>query len=105
MPGDGMIFLCITGQPVTKKNSKRIVRFGNRPSLISSAKYLAWESGAVRQLRTQWAGRAPIPADTPVHAQITSYLATRRKTDLSNLYEGPQDAMQRAGILADDCCI
>ena len=90
----------IEGPPVVLKNRKQIVSIGGKPRLISSSKARRWIDDAVMQLRTQWAGRSPIAA--MVNARITSYLPTRRKTDASNLYQAPEDALQAAGVLLDD---
>jgi Holliday junction resolvase RusA-like endonuclease len=64
----------------------------------------AWLKSAVEQLRWQWAD-APIPKTMHVSAKIVSYLGTKRMIDASNLYQGPEDAMQLAGVLEDDVCI
>jgi Holliday junction resolvase RusA-like endonuclease len=91
----------IEGKPITKKNSKRIVRRGSgRPFLISSDAYREWEASAVVQLRMQWRGKEPLEGEW--NAAILSYLGPRQRPDASNLYEGPQDALQLAGVVVND---
>lgn len=45
-----MIKLVILGQPVSKANSREIVKFGNRSALIKSSDALAYEEDALRQI-------------------------------------------------------
>lgn len=100
--------LVIPGPMYSKKNSKQIVRNrsrggrkGNRAfKVLSSANVRQWEANAVALMQAAWAGRAPI--DCPVWVTFVFYAPDRRKRDLSNLYEAPQDAMQDAGIIVDD---
>lgn len=40
--------------------------------------------------------------DYPVNVKFSFYLPTRRLPDLSNLYQLPEDALEKAGILAND---
>jgi Holliday junction resolvase RusA-like endonuclease len=98
----------ILGAPCSYKNSKEIVHprgKASRPWLQPSKKSQKWMKSAVKQLQEQWGGRPRIPKSTELNAAIVSYLPTRRLTDADNLYGGPGDALQRAGILEDDCCI
>lgn len=92
----------IVGKPIVKKNRKRIVsnRKTGKPFIASSTEYSAWEKTAIAQLRQQWSGRAPLEGEW--NAAIITYLAARQRPDASNLYEGPQDALERAGVLNND---
>jgi Holliday junction resolvase RusA-like endonuclease len=72
--------------------------------VLPSEKAVKWMDSAVKQLREQW-DRPPIAKNCELNAAIVSYLPNRRLIDADNLYGGPGDALQRAGILGDDCCI
>lgn len=47
----------------------------------------------------------PLPLTYPLHIKFLFYRENRRHADLSNLYEFPQDVLQQAGIIANDCLI
>ena len=67
---------------------------------MASDRYLAWENQAVGILKQLWR-RDPI-AD-PVIARFTFYFKNRSgEPDLSNCYEGPQDALAKAGVISND---
>lgn len=100
--------LDIEGGVRVLKNSKRIVRFGKGPTarmaIVASPQSKRYQASASAQLREQWRQvfAAPIPLNVPVNARIVAYLPTRRRVDLSNVYQGPEDALQHAGVLYDD---
>lgn len=89
----------ILGEPPVKKNSSQIVRRGKKPFLLPSKAYMSWKDAAILQLKTQHRGD---PIEGELHATFTFYVGARRKPDLSNLYEAPQDAMEEAGIINND---
>lgn len=97
-----MINLTIPGKFFSKKNSKQIVRIGGQPRLLSSKPFRAWEKMATEALRAQYRGET---ISDPVHAKFLFYAPDRRKRDLSNCFEGPQDALQKAEIIKDDAQI
>lgn len=100
--------LVVRGPPAVLKNSKQIVTLpGRRPILVSSRQAKAYQKTATEQLRAQWSSVfcEPVPREVEVSAAFVAYLPTRRRTDLSNLYQGPEDAMQAAGVLTDDAQI
>lgn len=90
----------IPGNPITKKNSQRILR--NKKTGVSfiapSAKYKAYEKAARQYL-------APVP-DEPISTKVevrgVYYMETRRRVDLVNLLEASCDLLVHHGILADD---
>lgn len=92
--------LTIHGDPITKKNSSRIIRAGNRPMLIPSAQYKAYEADALKQIPRS--KRQSI--DRPSNVQCVYYMRTRRRVDLGNLLAATCDILVRAGVLADDHC-
>lgn len=91
--------LTIKGTPRSKKNSMQIVKFGNRPSLIPSAKYREFEKMAGSQI---------IPPDNPisdpVNVKMLFYMPTHRKIDLSNLISACLDILVKYKVLEDDNC-
>lgn len=90
--------LILTGPPITKKNSQRIITVHGRPRVIPSAQYTRYERDCIAQL-ARYRTRA---IDTPVNIACVYYMPTRRKVDLTNLNESIHDILVRAGILADD---
>ena len=100
------LHLVIHGQPVSWKRGKQMaLNPKTRKWFLATGKPQArWMKDAIRQLKEQWEAE-PIPKAVELNAQIISYLGNRRSIDASNLYQGPEDAMEAAGILEDDACI
>lgn len=92
--------IVIHGEPITKKNSMRIVRAGERMMVIPSAQYKAYEADAIRQIQSEYRQRL----DSPCNVQCVYYMRTRRRVDLVNLLEATCDILVRAEVLADDHC-
>lgn len=91
----------IPGNPITKKNSQRIVRMGQRYAIRPSKQYEAYEKSSVAYLKNM--DKLPKePIDYPVMIQCTYYMKDRRKVDMTNLLEATDDILVKAGILADD---
>lgn len=72
---------------------------------IKSKKLQGAEMNAYADLMEQKRRNMTLPIRTPVNVCFTFYRATRHIVDLSNLYELPQDALQKAGILENDALI
>jgi len=92
--------IIIPGNAVAKKNSQRIIRLGRLASIRPSKAYDAWEKTALQYLmlqRVQW-----WPGSYPVELHLFYYRMTMQKFDLSNMIEGVQDVLQKAGVLHDD---
>jgi len=110
----------VYGRPCSQKNSKGAVIHKAQPgkpaqrcpacgsrivaTVINSKRAVQWRRLALEQLTAQWKYEA-IPKSIPINAAIVSYLPTARLIDADNLYAGPGDALQEAGILEDDCSI
>lgn len=90
----------ITGRIPSKKNSKNIIRNKNRMMLISSKKYLAWESEQITKLKLQKPA-SPLHRVSSIRIEFT--WPDARKKDLTNAAEGVMDVLVRAGIIEDDC--
>jgi Holliday junction resolvase RusA-like endonuclease len=94
----------IHGPPSVLKNRYTVIKLGPRYSIAPDKKAKAYLRSATRQLAEQWAqiSTKPIPPDMLVQASIVSYLGSRRRVDLSNSYQAVEDALQHAGVLAND---
>lgn len=84
-------------EPVTKKNSQRIVMAGSRPIIIPSKAYKQYEKDAMLFLR-------PLGIDYPVNIKCLFYMRTHRRVDLTNLEEAIDDVMVKSGVIKDDNC-
>lgn len=107
------------GAPISWKNHRRVVMIAGRPSVGPSKQHKDWAQYAVAELRRQWCATfgGPIPKSIPLNFAVRSYLPTKRLTDMSNLYQGPEDVMQvcqpkckpgckvHAGVIEDDSAI
>jgi Holliday junction resolvase RusA-like endonuclease len=113
----------ISGRPITKKNSPRIVNIGPMcrvcgkrggfPKVLPSEAYRTWEEDAIRQCmaikpKLRAAG-VELPIVHPVGIEALFYIAPTKAgamrldcPDLSNLMEAVADMLQEAGILQDD---
>jgi Holliday junction resolvase RusA-like endonuclease len=100
-----VIRLTILGKPATKKNSMRLIQAGQRLIPIPSKANVAWTNDAIRQLRDQYRGpRGPLPALTgPVSVTYEIVLrGHQHEGDADNYLAATNDALQRAGVIAND---
>jgi len=101
----------IDGQPMSKKRNYKIIRIGRHYSLGLKKNYKDWQESVKGQFwlqRTQYmASMLEIwqPISEPVTVEFLFFIEGHGKFDLSNLYQGYEDAMVQAGILADDSLI
>ena len=93
------VYLTISGQPITKKNSQRLVYAKGRVIPLPSAQYKLYEKNALKELANQFAGE---PIDYPVNLSCVYYLARRYNGDIANWLQATQDILVRANVLADD---
>ena len=94
--------LTIYGNPVTKKNSQRILykftKFGRKTPFIAPSKaYVDYETDCLRQIKRP---RSPISAR--VNVRCVYYMKTARRVDLANLIEATTDILVKAHVLEDD---
>lgn len=99
MTGTRKTELTISGQPITKKNSQRLIYAKGRIMPIPSAQYKIYEAAALRQLYLQYDGE---PIQYPVNLSCVFYMGNRRKCDMTNLLQSVQDILVKAKIIADD---
>ena len=101
----------IEGQPMSKKRNWVPLCGRGRPRIILSKQYKAWEKSATDQLWVQRIGYQStmivpwVPIAEPVTVRFLFFLKGHGKIDLSNLYQGPEDALVVAEILQDDALI
>lgn len=89
--------IVLPGNPTIKKNSNTTAR-GMR---LPNKNYAPYEEINVSYLKKYYKDLF-FDKSNPVTLKCIFYKDTKRKTDISNLYEAPQDIMVKAGILEDD---
>ena len=97
------LFECeIPGRVFIKKNTQRVVGYGNSKHVIYSPKYLAWENSALVYI-LQAKQKYKLPIDFKCVAHFEFYFKNAQaEPDLSNCIEGPQDLLQKAGVITND---
>ena len=96
--------ITIYGELYSSKNSKRIVRFGNRPALIPSKQYMASVKPIEQQLvlnKCKWL-RMIDGLSKPIKIVFKIYRKTHRKFDYVNIIQGIQDLMVKCLWFPDD---
>ena len=96
--------ITIYGELYSSKNSKRIVRFGNKTALIASKQYLASVKPIEQQLvlnRQKWL-RMSEGYEKPLKIVFKVYRKTHRRFDYLNIFQGLCDMMVKCGWLKDD---
>lgn len=95
------------GDPVTKKNSQRILRNHKTgaPFIVPSAKYKAYEAKCLYEIHKQICmfKKHGKPLRQPINVAVHYHTLTRRRVDLVNLLESTLDILTTGGIIADDC--
>lgn len=99
MSGIRITNMTIMGQPITKKNSQRLVYAKGRIIPLPSSAYKIYEASALKQISAQFKGD---PINYPVNLSCVYYLGTRRKGDIVNYLQATQDILVRAKVLEDD---
>lgn len=89
----------IHGNPITKKNSQRIVTNPRtlRPMIMPSSQYKQYEADAMKQI--VYGGE---PVNIPVTVTCVYYMRTKRACDLTNLLEATDDILVKRRVLYDD---
>ena len=96
--------ITIYGELYSSKNSKRIVKFGNKMALIASKQYMASVKPIEQQLvlnRGKWLRMAE-GYEKPLKVVFKIYRKTHRKFDYVNIIQGLQDLMVKCGWIPDD---
>ena len=90
--------MILYGNPITKKNSQRIVKCGRYHKVLPSKQFLVYEKDCLSQIK----GKDKLGIDKPVNLSCLYYMQRRYKVDLVNLLEGTCDILVNAGVIADD---
>lgn len=90
--------ILIHGQPVTKKNSMRLVNVRGRTIPIPSKAYKEYEHLCMAQIPA-W---KRVQLDKPVNIKCEYWMGTRRQVDLLNLLGATMDILVAAGVIRDD---
>lgn len=93
----------IPGRVVVKKNgTQRKYSFKRRRTITcASDKYMEWESRAHWILRQKRLGMPSISCNIMLLC-FFNFSSRRSLPDLSNCYGGPEDALQKAGVVVND---
>lgn len=89
----------LQGNVVPKKNSKNVVRRGNRIFVLSSKRFMEWHKKAVAEITEQGVEET---IDTPCHIDIVLYHSDKRRRDSDNAVASIFDLLVDTKIIADD---
>ena len=94
--------LTLYGNPVTKKNSQRILykftRCGRKTPFIAPSKaFVDYQEKCLWQIK-----RPHSPVSARVNVRCVYYMKTARRVDLANLIEATTDILVKARVLEDD---
>jgi Holliday junction resolvase RusA-like endonuclease len=97
------LFECtIDGRPVVKKNTKK---FSSKGGVYYSPQFKAWEVKAILQVRKEMkrfpAERFPFRESVEIHLDF-HFKNHQWEGDVSNYTEGPQDLLQKCGVILND---
>lgn len=84
-------------QPITKKNSQRIVLVYGRPIIMPSKQFKDYEKACGKYITPP-----SKPIDYPVQVKCIYYMKTKRKVDLTNLLEATDDILVNYKVVEDD---
>ena len=96
--------ITIYGELYSSKNSKRIVKFGNKMALIPSKAYLDSVKPIEQQLilnKYKWKNEIA-GLEKPLSISFKIYRKTHRRFDYVNIIQGLQDLMVKCLWLDDD---
>lgn len=97
-----MIKFTIKGNPITKKNSQRLVSVRGRVIPIPSKQYKAYEGEFIYQCMEL--GLFNKNLSTRLNIACVYYMQTKRKVDLTNLLSATMDCLVSAKVIEDDNC-
>ena len=94
--------LTLYGNPVTKKNSQRILykltRYGRKTPFIAPSKaFEDYQTACLWQIRAP-----PVPLSARLNVRCIYHMKTDRRVDLANLIEATTDILVKARVLEDD---
>lgn len=89
--------ITISGRPISKKNSKRIIQRGKRKFIVPSKAYKQFEEDSLWLLKSvdeKYEGK--------IHVNYKFYYKGKMKTDVDNAIAGINDILEKAGIIDND---
>ena len=89
--------LTIFGRPISKKNSKRIFRYGSRIGIHPSSAFNNFESNALSQL-----AQCRLRYDGLLEVHYIFHLKGKMRIDADNAMAGINDILQKASVISDD---
>lgn len=93
--------LILTGRPITKKNSQRLIHAKGRIIPIPSKKYKEYEKSCFVQIANQKLNTLKLAC--PVHVQAIYYMPDRKsRPDLIGLMQATADILEAADVLEND---
>jgi Holliday junction resolvase RusA-like endonuclease len=96
------VFSCeIPGRPISKKNTKKVVKRHGLSLVIYSPQFRQWERDALLILKRLAQGRELLTCKLEAHF-VFKFVNHRSEADVSNLIEAPQDALEKACIIKND---
>lgn len=103
--GKEILKISIPLNPITKKNSQRIVPIrlktgAVRNTILPSSQFLKFEKNCGKFLQKIKNDVEKI--NYPINVKCLFYMETRRKVDLTNLLEAVDDILTKYGIIEDD---
>lgn len=87
--------LIITGRPISKKNSKRIIG-GRSPRLMSSDAYIRFEENALSQIESKRCLKGKLDIS------YVFYMKGKLDSDLDNMIAGINDILEKAEVIEND---
>ena len=96
--------ITLYGELYSSKNSKQIVKFGDKPALIASKAFRTHIKPIERQLllnRDKWLNEINSLCN-PIRIVFRIYRKTHRRFDYVNIIQGLLDSMVKCGWLIDD---
>lgn len=92
------LLFTLHGAPMSGTNSKQRLQMGNRVVMLPSRRAVEWQRDMVAQLQAKH--QAPAIAG-PVSLSL-SFFRQKRVGDLDNFAKPVLDALQKAGVIAND---
>lgn len=93
-----MFNITFYSQPISKKNSQKIIIAGKRPYIVPSDAYRKY----VRRVKEQLIGQTLPALAGPLHVKCLYYMETAREPDLTNLMAATHDILEEIGVILDD---
>ncbi len=102
-----LLFRCTIPDRVGIKKNRQQMSVNKRTGAHfprPSSEYIAWAEMAEVYVRQAWRNRPTITV--PIIVKFSFYFEDKRgKPDISNAYQGPEDVLQKCGVIFNDSLI